>query len=388
MKRFATTLAILVFVSGCALIQPTSTTKSTSTRTSRVALIEPQFHDCTLHAGETLTKNVTVAGGCYDIPLKENARVQRWIGAYTTAERETTAQRLRISGRYLYDMRTELAVSGLPEDLSYIPMALTGFDTKGNGPWRLGGRSEFWTDPRRDVMQSTRMAATKLGELHDKYSDWHLAIAAFTSGTNAVDTAIRKSGSRDYWKLSGYLPRSRRDDVPKVIAMAVIAKHPDRFGFQDVVYEPQLRTDAVTVRQATSLVDIAELAGVPAAEVAALNPALTHGCTPPGIVWDVQLPRGTADKVIDGLWDLTRNYTCGTHTVRRGETISRIAAVYGMTPATLQSMNQISNPRALEIGDKLSVRKKVVIEDPRDKPFNKDNLPEPMVDPEETKPSS
>lgn len=382
-------------MTGCAFI-PSKPAVQSAPRASRVALIEPQFHDCALPSREALTADLTIAAACYDLPLKDNARVQRWIGIYTTSQRETTEHRLKISGRYLYDMRTELAVSGLPEDLSYVPMALTGFETGGTGPWMISARTaaahakgpSFWTDPRRDVMQSTRMAAVEMSNLHDKYHDWHLAIAAYTAGSGAVDAAIRKSGSRDYWKLAGYLPRSRRDDVPKVLAMALIAKHPDRFGFDGIAYAPQLRTDAITVRQATSLADIANLAGVRLADLEALNPALTRGCTPPGVVWDIQLPRGTSDPVIDGLWDLSRTFTCDTHTVQRGETLSRIASAYGMSATHLQQMNHISNPRGLEVGTRLSVRKKVVIEDPRDQPFKKENLPEPMIDPEGTKPSS
>ena len=374
---------MLAVLPGCALMNPKPAPLDPAVvrRTSA----GPHVHDCLL-SGD-VSKKLSAAKDCHDLPIVENARVRRWIRVYQTQGRTDMLGRLARSGRHLYDMRTELAVSGLPEDLSYLPFVVTNFSTDGAGPWNLGKQTarrhgaapDWWTDPRRDIDMSTRAAASYLKELHRKYRDWHLTIAAYTSGPSNVDRAIRKAGVRNYWKLAGYLPRAHRDDVPKILAAALIARHPEAFGFENVQYDSRWRYDAVTTSKAVSLRDVAELAKVTVDELARLNPALTRGCTPPNSSWDLRLPAGKADAVAAGIWDLAQAHTCTQHVVRKGETLTGIAAHYKMRRTALLSMNSMRSGQTLRVGTRLSVRVAVVIEDPRDRPFNRKNLPEPLV---------
>ena len=50
------------------------------------------------------------------------------------------------------------------------------------------------------------------------YGDWLLVIAAYNGGPGNVNTAIKKSGSRDFWTLQNYLPAESRNHVKKFIA--------------------------------------------------------------------------------------------------------------------------------------------------------------------------
>jgi membrane-bound lytic murein transglycosylase D len=57
-----------------------------------------------------------------------------------------------------------------------------------------------------------------LTELYAIYGDWLLVIAAYNGGPGNVNSAIRKSGSRDFWKLQYNLPAESREHVKKFIA--------------------------------------------------------------------------------------------------------------------------------------------------------------------------
>ena len=66
--------------------------------------------------------------------------------------------------------------------------------------------------------KSTKAAALYLRDLYGEFGDWLLVVAAYNSGPAPVYAAIRKSGSRNFWKLQRHLPQETRDHVKKYIA--------------------------------------------------------------------------------------------------------------------------------------------------------------------------
>lgn len=90
-----------------------------------------------------------------------------------------------------------------------MPVAAKQFGLKMNGKY----------DERKDVYKSTVAAAKCLNYLHNIFDDWLLTIAAYNSGPGRVLSAIRKSGSRDFWVLQQYLPEETRKHVRKFIAI-------------------------------------------------------------------------------------------------------------------------------------------------------------------------
>lgn len=73
-------------------------------------------------------------------------------------------------------------------------------------------------DERTNVRKSTVAAAKYLAYLHKIFDDWLLVVAAYNSGPGKVLSAIKKSGSRDFWKLQQYLPKETRAHVKKFIS--------------------------------------------------------------------------------------------------------------------------------------------------------------------------
>lgn len=98
------------------------------------------------------------------------------------------------------------------------------------GPWQFmapTGRLMGLTinqrrDERRDLTKSTHAAAKYLKALYNQFNDWLLVIAAYNGGASRVETAIKKSNSRDFWKLQYYLPAESRAHVKKYVAARYI----------------------------------------------------------------------------------------------------------------------------------------------------------------------
>ena len=121
---------------------------------------------------------------------------------------------------------------GLPKELKYL--AVIESDLKANalssagarGPWQFmsytakdyGLQVNQFVDDRTDYYKSTNAAAKYLLSLYKDLKDWLLVIAAYNGGPGRVYSAIKKSGSRNFWDLQYYLPEESRNHVKKFIA--------------------------------------------------------------------------------------------------------------------------------------------------------------------------
>lgn len=120
----------------------------------------------------------------------------------------------------------------LPSELKYLAviesnMKSSATSNKGAvGPWQfmpetgrlMGLKISGTRDDRKDLYKSSHAAAKYLRDLHKQLGDWLLVIAAYNGGPARVESAIRKSKSRDFWKLQYFLPAESRNHVKKFIA--------------------------------------------------------------------------------------------------------------------------------------------------------------------------
>ena len=136
-------------------------------------------------------------------------------------------------GRPYFDMMDDILTKhGLPKELKYLAVIESQLKFNARswagavGPWQfmpstariLGLRVNNKIDERRDIFKSTHAASRYLTSLFSIYGDWLLVIAAYNGGPGKVNSAIRKSGSRDFWTLQKYLPAESRKHVKKFIA--------------------------------------------------------------------------------------------------------------------------------------------------------------------------
>jgi membrane-bound lytic murein transglycosylase D len=132
---------------------------------------------------------------------------------------------------YFNMMDAILLQHGLPIELKYL--AVIESELKSGaiswvgavGPWQfmpgtarvMGLKINSRVDERTDYYKSTHAAARYLKDLYNLFGDWLLVIAAYNGGPGYVYSAIRKSGSRNFWDLQYYLPAESRTHVKKFI---------------------------------------------------------------------------------------------------------------------------------------------------------------------------
>src|SRR5437899_9429534 len=98
-------------------------------------------------------------------------------------------------------------------------------------------------------------------------------MAAYNAGPLRIQRALDKTGANSFWTLAEKkaLPKETMNYVPTILALTIIGKNPEKYGF-NVVSAPALETERVTVDKATDLRVIAEAIHVPVEDLKDLNP--------------------------------------------------------------------------------------------------------------------
>ena len=300
-----------------------------------------------------------------DIPLTFNSKVEHFITYFQTVGRTAFGRWLSRSERYIPMMKEVLKKEELPEDLVYLAMIESGFTphaysvASAVGPWqfmsgtgkRYSLRIDGWIDERRDPLKSTMAAALYLKELYGIFNkDWYLAAAGYNAGENKILRAIGMYNSSDFWELSkgSYLKRETKEYVPKLIAAAIIAKEPAKYGFADVAYLPPIEFDTVPIPSQTDLELAARLCGVSQDTIRTLNPELRRWATPPDYPdYQLKIPRGKKELFLQEFAKIpeTGRFVERTVTVRhragKKETLAAVAGRYDTTVEAVAAANDL-----------------------------------------------
>jgi membrane-bound lytic murein transglycosylase D len=309
----------------------------------------------------------------FDIPIEVNAEVAMWVTYFTGNGRQHYQRWLGRSTRYRPMMYRELDKAGLPRDLVYLSMIESGYNAHAYSHAAAAGlwqfipstgklydlRIDWWMDERRDPEASVVAAIAFLGELHKMFGDWRLAWGAYNGGPGRIRRATSQANSKDFWVLArgSYLHSETDNYVPKIMAAAIIGKHPERYGFTNIEYQEELTYDKVKVEGSVELEDLAKCAGTTVDEIKALNPALRRYATPPE-GYEVRVPVGRRDTFAAAVATVprsTRETEVVRHTVRKGETLGRIAAKYGTSVSTISSANGLKNANHIYVGMSLRI---------------------------------
>jgi membrane-bound lytic murein transglycosylase D len=252
----------------------------------------------------------------WDIPVVRNDAVERFVDLFQGKRSALMATYLKRSGRYEQMIRGKLRQRGMPQDLVYLSMIESGFnpnarsDAQAVGLWQFmagtgrgyGLRVDGWVDERRDPERSTDAALRYLSDLYDTFGSWYLAAAAYNSGDNRVKQVMReetgheRGDDADFWRIRSRLPSETREYVPLLLAGALVAKEPGKYGLGDVPRWLPLDADTVLVPGEVPLNAVGQAVGVSADALAKLNPALVRRATPPGKPYPVRIPQGRADR--------------------------------------------------------------------------------------------
>lgn len=342
------------------------------------------------------------------IEMPYNEVVKQFIERYSGRLRGSVSYMLGASNFYMPIFEQALETYNLPLELKYLPVIESALNPNAvsrvgaTGLWqfmletgkRYGLRVNTLVDERRDPIKASYAAARYLRDLYNIFDDWSLVIAAYNCGPNKVNQAIhRAKGAVDYWQIYPYLPKETRGYVPAFIAANYIMNYYCEHNICPMISELPINTDTIVVNKNLHLEQISHVLNLNIDHLRALNPQYRHdivsGLSEP---MAIRLPASFVSSFIDhedsiynfkseelllkrdvvAVNDASPSYTRSKSTakkskrsarktrsrsvtVRKGDTLSEIAARNGTTVKKLRRLNGIKGNN-IRAGKKIRVR--------------------------------
>lgn len=234
----------------------------------------------------------------FELDITETQTLQYYFQYYTQKHRATFQRWLKRAEPYLPYIRRVFTERGLPQDLVFLPFAESGFN-----PWaysRAGAaglwqfipstarmfdlRVDWWIDERRDPYLATQAAATFLNDLHQRFEDWHLALAAYNCGAGRVSRALKKTDGSSFFDISQskrYLARETRNYIPKFLAVLKIVRNLESLGFEPINWDAPERPHQLEVKGGTDLLALTRHLELDWDRFRQANPAFKRMASPP-----------------------------------------------------------------------------------------------------------
>lgn len=275
-------------------------------------------------------------------------RVEHYVELFSAKAKERFTSRLSRGTRYEPMIRAKLRASGMPEDLTYLALIESGYDPHAYsraaavGMWQfmsstardVGMRVDWWMDERRDPARSTDGAIRFLGFLQKQFGSLYLAAAAYNGGPGRVSRGLTRfadelegaEGEDRFFALAeqDYLRAETKNYVPQLIAAALVAKMPARYGLK-IDTLPVYEYDSVQVAPGTSLFAVAAAGGLTSTELRDLNPALLRGMAPPDASIWMRVPLGSGARTRSALDTLGDEQVRGYRSARVSQSVTPTA---------------------------------------------------------------
>jgi membrane-bound lytic murein transglycosylase D len=276
------------------------------------------------------------------------------------------------SSRYLFHIVEEIERRNMPMELALLPFIESAFNPQAVSSARAAGMWQFmpatgqsfdlkqnaFRDDRRDVLASTRAALDYLQQLHRRFGDWHLALAAYNWGQGNVNRAITNNQRQGL--PTGYLdinmPLETRTYVPKLQAVKNIMARPQAYNATLPLIGNHPFFDTVTLDRDIDVAVIARLAEVSEADFRALNPSLKQPVVMASGTPNILLPWDNAVIFQNKLTTHTGPLASWTAwVVPSTMTVAQAADRVGMSESELREVNNIPPRMSLRAGSSLLV---------------------------------
>ncbi|HFS67678.1 MAG TPA: LysM peptidoglycan-binding domain-containing protein [Flavobacteriia bacterium] len=240
---------------------------------------------------------------------------------------------------------------------------------------QFGLKVSSYVDERSDVLKSTEAACKYLSKLYAIFKDWDLALAAYNSGPGNVTKAIRRSGSKNYWNLRGFLPRETANYVPLFYTTMYLFEFSDKHHIQPKEISIQYyQTDTLQVRKQITFEQIEKATSMDKKLLRFLNPQYFLGVIP--VVknrnYTLRLPTNYIGKFVQNeeriyqfaeadalkrekpLPKYTELNNRIRYKVKNGDFLGKIARKYGVSVKKIMRWNGMRNTK-LKIGQRLII---------------------------------
>ena len=326
------------------------------------------------------------------IPLSYNSVVRNHIIYYTEKMPSKASQILGLSAYYLPQFEEIFDYYGLPKELKAMAIIESALNpvavsrAKAKGMWQFMYRTALqynlkinsYIDERLDPVASAHAAAKYLRDSYTIFGDWFLAISSYNCGVGNVNKAIRRAGSRDFWKIYPYLPRETRGYVPSFIAALYMLEYYKEHNMQPAKLNMPAHVDTFKVHKNLHFEQISAVVGIPMDDLKNHNPQYIQNIIPGNSGEQVlQLPYNYTNTFIekekevytykDSIYfnpitreSIKQNASLAsggnqTHTVKRGETLGHIAMKYHVSVNNLMKWNGLTSKSVLRIGQKIKI---------------------------------
>ncbi|WP_245727528.1 LysM peptidoglycan-binding domain-containing protein [Nitrosovibrio tenuis] len=262
------------------------------------------------------------------------------------------------SKRYLFHIMEEVERRGMPAELALLPVIESAFNPRAlshshaSGIWQLipstgknyGLKQNWWYDERRDIIAATGAALDHLKKLHNMFGDWKLVLASYNWGEGAVARALirnRNNGlPEDFRSIT--LPPETQNFVHRLTAVKNIISNPAAFGIELASIPNQPYFEKITATRHMDIKLAAKLANIPLDEFKALNPAHNRPVINVDNSRTLLLPSDKVEVFIENLKNHGKPLVSWqAYRAKKGETVEKIAAQYGISAQRLKDVNDI-----------------------------------------------
>lgn len=308
----------------------------------------------------------------YDIPMVDHPRVDQNLALLTGRQKDWFHKSLERAFPYQDFIFESLEEAGLPRELFFLALVESGFSSAATSRVGAGGMWQFmpatakwvgmnmnqWVDERRDFMKATEQAIKTLRYNRQVLGDWYLAMAAYNAGLGRINGIIKRSGIKDYWELldRGLLPAETAMYVPRILAASRLGHGRIRNALP-LTWESSLSWTTITLEKSVDLKILAEISGVPFADLRDLNRELKYTITPdiPG-GYRLKVPLAAAQGIQAALENPNlKLMKYHIHKIRSGDTLSELAQHFGVGVDMIQKYNPGLRPQALRLGQEILI---------------------------------
>ena len=203
-------------------------------------------------------------------------------------------------------IESELSKNKLPIELKLIPVICSAFNSTstngigGYGYWHLnhpqavkyGLTITEYIDERKDFEKSTKAATAYLNDLYNKYDNWELTLAAYSSGVVNITKLLKRHKATEYHQIEAFLPQATKDFVQAFVAMNYIYNY-DTYGATKL--NPTILADTVTIDRRLKFKAIEDVLKIKTTDFMFLNPSLIQETFPEN--YTAFLPKGIKTKL-------------------------------------------------------------------------------------------
>lgn len=341
------------------------------------------------------------------ITLPYNEKVRNFMILYSEKMPTKMGHILGLCQYYMPIFEETFNKYKLPDELKYVaiiesalnPTAVSRAGAKGMWQFMMQTAKSYgleinsYVDERLDPFKSSDAAARYLQDSYRLFGDWNLAISSYNCGPGNVNKAIRRSGSRDFWAVYDYLPRETRGYVPAFVGAMYAIKYSKEYGLQASGVQMPAQVDTFEIHKNLHLQQVADMIGIPMAELKNLNPQYIKDIIPGNNkTYILRLPFNYSSAFIENE-DSIYTYKAAellnpqtlvkaqssegsqassavrssgggnsggsriSYKVKKGDSLGKIASRYGVTITQLKNWNHLRS-NTIKVGQRLYIYKK------------------------------